>query len=152
MTTRNTTMNCWGTSEQRRVEMMNQQWKYFESDLGWNIWLMHRQDRRMITDRWEWINLNWWTPDNKLGGLLNYFGWVKRILTIQKQLWEDGNKLEWRMLKRTDKIWRENSSSVFKIWEWRRETPPWNVEILRNDEFKGWANGDKNLTDLGERH
>ena len=26
--------NCWGTSEQRRIEMMNQWWKYSESDLG----------------------------------------------------------------------------------------------------------------------
>ena len=47
---------------------------------------------------------------------------------------------------------KRNSSSVFKCWEWRWETPPWIVEALRNENWKGWTNDEKNLKDLGERH
>ena len=61
----------------------------------------------------------------------------------QKQFWEDGIKLELRVFGRMGMIWRRNSSSVFKIWEWRRETPSWIVEALRNEEWKGWANNER---------
>ena len=47
---------------------------------------------------------------------------------------------------------KRNSSSVFQCWEWWRETPPWIVEALRNENWKGWTNDEKNLKDLGERH
>ena len=46
-----------------------------------------------------------------------------------------------------------NSSSVFKWWEWQRETPPRIIEAHRkNQKRRGWANYEKNLKDLGEKH
>ena len=46
---------------------------------------------------------------------------------------------------------KRKSSLVFKIREWRRETPPWLVETLRNnEEYKGWINNEKNLNAILE--
>ena len=48
---------------------------------------------------------------------------------------------------------KRNSSSVFKWWEWQRETPPRIIEAHRkNQKRRGWANYEKNLKDLGEKH
>ena len=48
---------------------------------------------------------------------------------------------------------KRNSSSVFKRWEWQRETPPRIIEAHRkNQKRRGWANYEKNLKDLGEKH
>ena len=48
---------------------------------------------------------------------------------------------------------KRNSSSVFKWWEWQRETPPRIIEAHRkNQKRRGWANYEKNLKDLGETH
>ena len=48
---------------------------------------------------------------------------MKRILAIENN-YGDSIKLEPRVSERTEKIRRKNSSSVFKIEERRRETPP----------------------------
>ena len=67
-----------------------------------DIWMMHRQDRRMIIDSWEWINLNWWTLDKQTEKAPELLREGEKDSHIQKQLREDGNKLESRILKRMD--------------------------------------------------
>ena len=47
---------------------------------------------------------------------------------------------------------KRNSSSVFKIREWRRETPSRIVEALRNEKLERLNQRWKKLKDLGERH
>ena len=108
---------------------------------------------RMRVQSWEWINLNWWTSDSKLRKTLELLRMGEKDSQYRKQLWEDGNKLEWRILERNGARFKGNSSSVFKILEWRQETLPWIVEILQeNQKRRGWANDEKNLTDLREIH
>ena len=80
-------------------------------------------------------NNSWHTPDSKKKNI-----WQTEINR------EDDKKLEARIFGRTDKVYRKNSSSVFKIQEWQRETPPWIVEILReNEKQKGWYNNENDL-------
>ena len=47
---------------------------------------------------------------------------------------------------------KRNSSSVFKWWEWQRETPPRIIEAHRkNQKRRGWANYEKNLKEILEK-
>ena len=76
-------------------------------------------------------------------------GW-KKILTIENN-YERMHQARTMNLEENGARFKRNSSSVFKCWEWWWE-PPWIVEILWNENWKGWTNDEKNLKDLGERH
>ena len=62
---------------------------------------------RMIAESWEWINLKWWTPDNQTEKTLELLRMGEKNCHNWKQLWEDGNKLESRIIERMDKIERK---------------------------------------------
>ena len=131
---------------------------------GFDTW--ERIDRELNREKLEWctgkIWRKWAENWNEWSVMMAFRGTNEKtpeLLRMDeknshnwKQLWEDGVKLELLIFGRTDEIWRKNSPSIFKCREWRWETPPWIVEILRDDNWKGWTDDDKNLTDLGERH
>ena len=75
----------------------------------------------------------------------------KRIAWLET-IWEDGNKLEPWIFKRTDQDLGEillRSSNV------ENDDEKHHQELLRHSgmkNWKGWTNDEKNLKDLGERH
>ena len=104
-----------------------------ELKLKWIIF----DDGLRITD-WE---DSWITPDRS-----------KRILTI-KTITRGWQHARITNLEENGARLKRNSSSVFKRCEWHRETPPIIIEAHRkNQKRRGWANYEKNLKDLGERH
>ena len=148
-----------------KAQITGKNWKMNE-DTWQNLDIREQRDRELIrgylndapeefkneSRKLEWIILRWWAPENQTEKNLELLRIGEKNSLNRKQLWEDGIKLAPWILKRMEPNMEENSSSVFKIWELRWETPPRIVEILRDDEFKGWTNGDNNLTDLGERN
>ena len=72
---------------------------------------------RMIAESWEWISLlKWWAPENQIEKNLEFLRICEKNAHNQKQLWEDGNKIESRILKRMEQDLGETLllSSKFK--------------------------------------
>ena len=78
----------------------------------------------MIATRCEWRIMTWWPSEERNGNnSWNAPGGKKRILTIKNNYERMASSLNYASLEERVRI-KRNSSSVFKIQEWRRETPP----------------------------
>ena len=104
-------------------------------------------------ENWEWTSLlKWWAPDNRTENTLEYILMgEKKILTIETitRGWQQARITN---LEENGARLREKSSSVFKCREWGSATQALIADALRNENYKGWTNNEKNLKDLGERH
>ena len=70
-----------------------------------------------------------------------------------KQLWEDGNKLESRIIERMDKIEREKIFFGLKMLRMTtRNTTKNYLDTPEESKRRGWGNDEKNSIDLGEKH
>ena len=139
-----TNEDTWGdldTWERRDRELirgyLNDAPEEFENE-SWKLRMNNSEMMGSGESNWKdsWIAPNGW----------NEFSQSKTI----KRGWQQASTMN---LEENRARLKRNSSSVFKWWEWQRETSPRIIEAHRkNQKRRGWANYEKNLKDLGERH
>ena len=146
-----TTMTCWDTPGELKEERLSQRWKEFERSwrkyiwLMMNIWTIHRKNLRTRAESWEWIILRRLATENQSEKTLELLRMGEKNFSQSKTIMRGCHPARTMNLQENGPRFRRNPSSVFKNREWRRETPPWIVEILRNEEQKGWTSDEKNM-------
>ena len=97
----------------------------FEQCTG-KIWIMRAEG-------WEWGITTWWPSEERNGN--NSWnapdGWKE--FSQSKTIMRGWHQARTTNLEENGARFKRNSSSIFKCWEWRWETPPWIVEALQNE-------------------
>ena len=106
----------------------------------------------MTTESWEWIHLNWWTPDNKLRRLLNLLriveknshnpkttmrGWQQSWIT---NLEENGLRYGGKFFFGLQVLWKTMRDTTMTYWGTPEETKAKRLSQLWKEFERSWRN------------
>ena len=112
---------------------------------------MHRYDLENESWKLEWIILRWRAPENQTEKTPELLRMGEKNSRKSKTIMRGWHQARTMNLQENGQDLRETLLQSSKS-ENDNEKPPWIVEILQDENWKGWTNDEKNLKDLGERH